>query len=80
MQTILGSGTVFFFQEYIQTIKKCEKKYKDQCLPTGCIPVPKDGNSKRKINDWAFYYNGWDNRKKKDDIGHTQNDMNTKLP
>jgi len=28
-------------------------------LPAGATPVAKNGDGKRKVKDFEFYYNGW---------------------
>eukprot|EP00536_Pseudo-nitzschia_multiseries_P011590 jgi/Psemu1/29447/gm1.29447_g len=37
---------------------KKEGKYLHHQLPSGCTPVPGEG-TKRKFNNWDFYYTGW---------------------
>ena len=41
----------FSFRSAFKSIKKGEKKYKHHCLTLGCVPVPEDTNSQRKIDD-----------------------------
>ena len=36
-------------------------KYVRHALPTGAMPLPKNDEGIRKINDWEFHYNGWTN-------------------
>ena len=46
-----GEKNKFSFRHAFKSFKKGEEKYKYHCLPTGSIPVSKDRNFKRTIDE-----------------------------
>jgi hypothetical protein len=54
-----GKWTQFCFRPEFKKTSGA-MRYARHSLPTGCIPVPIDnGTGKRIIKEWEFHYNGW---------------------
>ena len=64
-----GGWSSYSYRPVFKKEKNGEKKYKHHCLPTGCIPVPKNKDGKRIIDGWHFFYRGWNPLTIKYDVG-----------
>jgi hypothetical protein len=53
-----GGWSQFVFRPEFGTT--APKQYKRHSMPTGAQPVPVNPDGKRIVDDWEFFYNGWD--------------------
>ena len=50
-----GKWSSFSFRLKYKKVRTNEYNYEGHDLPTGCVPVEKNGDSKRIIDDWEFF-------------------------
>jgi hypothetical protein len=53
-----GGWSQFVFRPEFGTT--APKQYKRHSMPTGAQPVPINPDGKRIVDDWEFFYNGWE--------------------
>lgn len=70
-----GDWSEYTYQAKFKKAGKDKGQYLHHSLPTGATPVPVDDNGIRKIEDWHFNYDGWQNEGPMYQSGATRDNM-----